>query len=98
MSAPESESRYRSPAGNGTPPRDEPTQLEFTQAMRDFHTMFPMLDDDVIEAVLRSNNGVVDSTIDQLLTMTVDCDDQKSGIQESSCQDSIPVHVRSQVF
>lgn len=29
------------------------TQLEFRQAMRDFKTMFPDMDDDVIEVVLR---------------------------------------------
>ena len=48
------------------------TQLEFSQAMTDFKVMFPDLDVDVIEAVLRSNNGAVDATIDQLLTMTAD--------------------------
>ena len=48
------------------------TQLDFSQAMADFKTMFPGLDDDVIEAVLRSNNGAVDATIDQLLTMAAD--------------------------
>ncbi|KAI2809240.1 Cuedc1p [Blomia tropicalis] len=45
------------------------TQLEFYQAMNDFKNMFPEMEEDVIEAVLRSNNGVVDSTIDQLLQM-----------------------------
>lgn len=45
------------------------TQLEFHQAMNDFRTMFPEIEEDVIEAVLRANNGVVDATIDQLLTM-----------------------------
>lgn len=48
------------------------TQLEFTQAMTDFKTMFPDMDDDVIEAVLRSNQGAVDATIDQLLAMSTD--------------------------
>ena len=47
-------------------------QLEFSQAMTDFKIMFPNMDVDVIEAVLRSNNGAVDTTIDQLLTMTAD--------------------------
>lgn len=47
-------------------------QLEFTQAMTDFKTMFPDMDDDVIEAVLRANQGAVDATIDQLLTMSTD--------------------------
>ncbi|OQR66284.1 CUE domain-containing protein 1-like [Tropilaelaps mercedesae] len=32
------------------------TQLEFHQAMKDFQTMFPDMDLDVIEAVLRANN------------------------------------------
>ena len=47
-------------------------QLDFSQAMTDFKIMFPNMDVDVIEAVLRSNNGAVDATIDQLLTMTAD--------------------------
>ena len=46
------------------------TQLEFTQAMNDFKTMFPCMDEDVIEIVLRANQGAVDATIDQLLQMT----------------------------
>jgi hypothetical protein len=49
-----------------------PAQLDFAQAMTDFKIMFPSMDSDVIEAVLRSNNGAVDTTIDQLLTMTAD--------------------------
>lgn len=47
-------------------------QLEFEQAMSDFKTMFPDMELDVIEAVLRANQGVVDGTIDQLLAMSVD--------------------------
>lgn len=47
-------------------------QLEFAQAMSDFKTMFPNMDRDVIEAVLRSNLGAVDATIDQLLAMSID--------------------------
>ena len=40
--------------------------------MNDFKHMFPTLDRDVIEAVLRANNGLVDATIDQLLSMGID--------------------------
>lgn len=47
-------------------------QLEFAQAMSDFKTMFPEMDKDVIEAVLRANQGAVDATIDQLLAMSTD--------------------------
>ena len=43
--------------------------MEFKAAMRDFSTMFPTLDAETIETVLRSNNGAVDATIDQLLEM-----------------------------
>ncbi|KAH8365692.1 hypothetical protein KR093_003510 [Drosophila rubida] len=47
-------------------------QLEFSQAMADFKKMFPDIDREVIEAVLRSNLGAVDQTIDQLLAMSTD--------------------------
>ena len=40
--------------------------------MSDFRQMFPTMEDDVIEAVLRANDGAVDATIDQLLTMSID--------------------------
>ena len=40
--------------------------------MSDFREMFPTMEDDVIEAVLRANDGAVDATIDQLLTMSID--------------------------
>lgn len=43
--------------------------LNFRQAMDDFKIMFPDIDRDVIETVLRANNGVVQSTIDQLLVL-----------------------------
>lgn len=61
------------------PPSQNPptTQLEFYQAMNDFKTMFPEMDEDVIEAVLRSNNGAVDVTIDQLLSMSTDNENEK---------------------
>jgi len=49
-----------------------PHQLNFYQAMADFKAMFPMMDDEIIEAVLRANWGAVDETIDQLLTMSCD--------------------------
>ncbi|TRY88832.1 hypothetical protein DNTS_031189, partial [Danionella cerebrum] len=47
-------------------------RLEFTQAMDDFKTMFPSMDREVIECVLRANHGAVDSTIDQLLQMSLE--------------------------
>ncbi|CAG5126100.1 unnamed protein product, partial [Candidula unifasciata] len=61
--------------GDGSPgrPSGRPMrQLEFHQAMSDFCHMFPETDEEVIEAVLRANNGMVDATIDQLLTMNID--------------------------
>jgi len=58
------------------------TQLEFNQAMTDFKIMFPNMDVDVIEAVLRSNNGAVDTTIDQLLAMTADIETPKPSEDE----------------
>ena len=59
--------------------------LEFKAAMRDFSTMFPTLDADTIEMVLRSNNGAVDATIDQLLEM---CD--SLGLNNSNETQSTP--------
>ena len=60
--------------GGGSRPA---TQLEFTQAMTDFKVMFPDMDSEVIEAVLRANNGAVDATIDHLLTMSADNEAEK---------------------
>lgn len=75
-SPPPPTSRNGSSSGQGGA---APTQLEFTQAMTDFKVMFPDLEADVIEAVLRANNGAVDITIDHLLTMTADYEAAKSG-------------------
>ena len=49
--------------------------LNFDQAMSDFQTMFPHIEKDIIEAVLRSNDGVVQTTIDQLLVLSETADD-----------------------
>ena len=38
--------------------------------------MFPTMDADVIETVLRSNDGAVDDTIDQLPPIGIDSDDK----------------------
>lgn len=40
--------------------------------MKDFKTMFPTLDMELIECVLRSNSGRVDATVDQLLQLSKD--------------------------
>lgn len=74
---------------NSRPPR-QVRRLEFNQAMDDFKTMFPSMDHEVIECVLRANNGAVDSTIDQLLQMSLD----GQGTDDSSdSDDSIPPEV-----
>jgi hypothetical protein len=46
--------------------------LNFYESMYHFKKMFPVLDSDVIETVLRSNGGCVDKTIDQLLIISTD--------------------------
>ena len=46
--------------------------------MTDFRVMFPDMEADVIEAVLRANNGAVDATIDHLLAMTADNEAEKA--------------------
>lgn len=75
---------------NNSRPARQVRRLEFNQAMEDFKTMFPNMDYDIIECVLRANNGAVDATIDQLLQMNLDgsgCDDS------SDSEDSIPPEV-----
>lgn len=46
--------------------------LDFYESMYHFKKMFPKLESDVIEAILRSNQGQVDKTLDQLLAITLD--------------------------
>lgn len=58
--------------------------------MEDFKTMFPSMDYEVIECVLRSNNGAVDATIDQLLQMSID---GQGSDDSSDSDDSIPPEV-----
>ncbi|XP_062872807.1 CUE domain-containing protein 1b [Trichomycterus rosablanca] len=75
---------------NNSRPNRQVRRLEFNQAMEDFKTMFPTMDYEVIECVLRSNNGAVDATIDQLLQMSID----DNGSDDSSdSDDSIPPEI-----
>ncbi|XP_053131196.1 CUE domain-containing protein 1 [Hemicordylus capensis] len=75
---------------NNSRPARQVRRLEFNQAMEDFRTMFPNMDYDIIECVLRANNGAVDATIDQLLQMNLD----GSGYEDSSdSDDSIPPEI-----
>lgn len=46
--------------------------LDFYESMYHFKKMFPKLDSDVIETILRANHGQVDKTLDQLLSLNVD--------------------------
>lgn len=48
------------------------TSLDFYESMYHFKKMFPKLDSEVIECILRSNSGQVDKTLDQLLTISMD--------------------------
>lgn len=75
---------------NNSRPARQVRRLEFNQAMEDFNTMFPSMDYEVIECVLRSNNGAVDATIDQLLQMSVD---GQGSDDSSDSDDSIPAEV-----
>lgn len=52
--------------------------------------MFPTMDYEVIECVLRSNNGAVDATIDQLLQMSID---GQASDDSTDSDDSIPPEV-----
>lgn len=75
---------------NNSRPNRQVRRLEFNQAMEDFKTMFPTMDYEVIECVLRSNNGAVDATIDQLLQMSID---GQSSDDSSDSDDSIPPEI-----
>ncbi|XP_038549226.1 CUE domain-containing protein 1b [Micropterus salmoides] len=75
---------------NNSRPNRQVRRLEFNQAMEDFKTMFPSMDYEVIECVLRSNNGAVDATIDQLLQMSIDGQDSDDS---SDSDDSIPPEI-----
>ncbi|XP_034024469.1 CUE domain-containing protein 1-like isoform X2 [Thalassophryne amazonica] len=75
---------------NNSRPNRQVRRLEFNQAMEDFKTMFPTMDYEVIECVLRSNNGAVDATIDQLLQMNID---GEGSDDSSDSEDSIPPEV-----
>ncbi|XP_072909432.1 CUE domain-containing protein 1b isoform X3 [Hemitrygon akajei] len=77
---------------NSRPPR-QVRRLEFNQAMEDFKVMFPNMDYDVIECVLRANNGAVDATIDQLLQMSLDCGFDNGYDESSDSEDSIPPEI-----
>ncbi|XP_063061283.1 CUE domain-containing protein 1b isoform X2 [Engraulis encrasicolus] len=74
---------------NSRPPR-QVRRLEFNQAMEDFKVMFPTMDYEVIECVLRSNSGAVDATIDQLLQMSID---GQGSDDSSDSDDSIPPEI-----
>ncbi|XP_048036832.1 CUE domain-containing protein 1a isoform X3 [Megalobrama amblycephala] len=74
---------------NRRPPR-QVRHLEFSQAMDDFKTMFPSMEHEVIECVLRANHGAVDSTIDQLLQMSLD---SQATDDSSDSEDSIPPEI-----
>ncbi|XP_034384554.1 CUE domain-containing protein 1b isoform X1 [Cyclopterus lumpus] len=75
---------------NNSRPNRHVRRLEFNQAMEDFKTMFPSMDYEVIECVLRSNNGAVDATIDQLLQMSID---GQGSDDSSDSDDSIPPEI-----
>ncbi|NXH14908.1 CUED1 protein, partial [Bucco capensis] len=76
---------------NNSRPGRQVRRLEFNQAMEDFKTMFPSMDYDIIECVLRANNGAVDATIDQLLQMNLE---GSGGDEDSSdSEDSIPPEI-----
>lgn len=75
---------------NNSRPNRQVRRLEFNQAMEDFKTMFPSMDYEVIECVLRSNNGAVDATIDQLLQMSLD---GQGSDDSSDSDDSIPQEI-----
>ncbi|CRL04438.1 CLUMA_CG017523, isoform A [Clunio marinus] len=53
------------------------SSIDFKSAMEDFKVMFPDMDSDVIEEILRCNHGSVERTIDQLLAIASDNQNEK---------------------
>jgi hypothetical protein len=78
---------------NNSRPARQVRRLEFNQAMDDFKTMFPNMDYDIIECVLRANSGAVDATIDQLLQMNLEAGSGSAYEDSSDSEDSIPPEV-----
>ena len=78
---------------NNSRPARQVRRLEFNQAMDDFKTMFPNMDYDIIECVLRANSGAVDATIDQLLQMNLEAGGGSVYEDSSDSEDSIPPEV-----
>ncbi|EFB18596.1 hypothetical protein PANDA_003683, partial [Ailuropoda melanoleuca] len=78
---------------NNSRPARQVRRLEFNQAMDDFKTMFPNMDYDIIECVLRANSGAVDATIDQLLQMNLDGGGGSVDEDSSDSEDSIPPEI-----
>lgn len=79
---------------NNSRPARQVRRLEFNQAMDDFKTMFPNMDYDIIECVLRANSGAVDATIDQLLQMNLEAGGGSTYEDSSDSEDSIPPEVK----
>jgi len=73
---------YEEPAPAPVVP-EKTTHLAFDQAMADFHVMFPDMDTEVIETVLRANKGAVDATIDQLLALAEEEEKEAQAEKES---------------
>ncbi|GAB1296647.1 CUE domain-containing protein 1 [Apodemus speciosus] len=78
---------------NNSRPARQVRRLEFNQAMDDFKTMFPNMDYDIIECVLRANSGAVDATIDQLLQMNLEAGGGSTYEDSSDSEDSIPPEI-----
>ena len=68
--------------------------LNFYESMYHFKKMFPKFESDVIEQILRANNGAVDKTIDQLLLMASDYD---SFVHEKKVVDIAPISIASTI-
>ena len=67
------------------------TQLNFYESMYHFRKMFPNVDSDVIECVLRANSGAIDKTIDHLLTMNQN-EDILLGLENNNTEFKAPIN------
>ena len=98
MASPNIQRQYAPPTNNTSSFYNTKKPLNFLEAMSDFETMFSDIDRDVIETVLRANNGVVQPTIDQLLVLQETTPQEKHSVSSTSDFPNLPSYEESSIL